>query len=227
MAHMTAFLHGQPTAGACGAHLHYGDGRFQHGAFRFPTLAQVVLDLWPVYRLPGGHRLYDSFLNGRYPHRLWQGEKPFPVDFTLGAALMLRREAVQTVGGLDEGFFMYCEEMDWCLRLWQTQWPVYAVPQAHITHYEGQSSRQTPWTAQVQLWRSRLRFFHKHRQRYTLTFVLALRLILRLYLAARRRDAQDRFDRGETDGVATAAELAAYTEIGRLLANSTTKSDPW
>ena len=89
----------------------YADGSFQHGAFRFPSLAQIALDFFPP---PGrlNQPVLDSRLNGRYSRDLRSGQ-PFRVDFVLGAALMVRGEALRQVGLLDEGYFMYCEEMDW------------------------------------------------------------------------------------------------------------------
>ena len=81
------------------SNLAYGDGTFQHGAFHFPSLAQVMIDLFPLPGVRGVHRLHDSRLNGRYPASLWQGQEPFVVDFVLGAALLARAEAIQCVGG--------------------------------------------------------------------------------------------------------------------------------
>ena len=106
-----------PRAGVCGAYLQYGDGRFQHGAFRFPNLAQVALDVFPPAGLPGANRLYDSGINGRYPLAQWEQFDPFPVDFVLGAAMFVRGAAIAEVGGLDPDYWMYCEEMDWCMRM--------------------------------------------------------------------------------------------------------------
>ena len=84
-----------PRAGICGAHLQYGDGRFQHGAFRFPNLAQVALDVFPPAGLPGANRLYDSGMNGRYPQVQWEQFDPFRVDFVLGAAMFVRSTAIR------------------------------------------------------------------------------------------------------------------------------------
>lgn len=213
---LAGFLQHTPDAGACGAHLRYGDGRFQHGAFRFPSLAQVALDFFPLTGLPGAHRLHHSRLNGRYPARLWQGRAPFPVDFVLGAAWMVRGEALRTVGGLDEGYFMYCEEMDWCLRLAQAGWRTYAVPTARVIHHEGQSSRQVRWHAYEQLWRSRLRFYRKHRQHYPPGHLAAVWTLVRLGLWWRRRQILGAFAAGELDGSQTAAALSAFTHIARM-----------
>jgi N-acetylglucosaminyl-diphospho-decaprenol L-rhamnosyltransferase len=217
---MVGFLRDHPRVGACGAHLRYGDGRFQHGAFRFPTLTQVALDLLPLASVPGVRRflprLLDSRWNGRYPQEQWMASAPFPVDFVLGAALMVRGEAIRQIGLLDEAYFMYCEEMDWCLRLQQAGWPVYALPTAHVIHYEGQSSKQVRWASFEQLWRSRFRFYSKHAAHYPPGHGIWFRLLVRLGLAIRSRQARRRFARGEITGTALAEELSAYT---RILAN--------
>ncbi|NIV37389.1 MAG: glycosyltransferase family 2 protein, partial [Anaerolineae bacterium] len=73
------------STGAAGARLVHGDGSFQHSAFAFPGLAQIFFDFFSLH-----HRLLDSRLNGRYPRRLYDAGRPFPVDHPLGAALMVR-----------------------------------------------------------------------------------------------------------------------------------------
>jgi len=213
---MAKCLHDRPEAGACGANLQYGDGRFQHGAFRFPSLFQVALDLFPLVGLPGAHRIHNSWLNGRYPQARWQANTSFRVDFVLGAALMVRGVAIQQVGGLDDEFFLYCEEMDWCLRLAAAGWPVYAVPTAHVIHYEGQSSRQVRWSAYVRLWRSRFRFYAKHHSRYPHGYLRWLRGLLRIGLVWRKIAAQRRFASGKLTGEELQAELDAYRVIAQL-----------
>lgn len=213
---MANFLHTHPSVGVCGARLQYGNGAFQHGAFRFPTLFQVALDFFPLTGVPGAHRLHNSRWNGRYPAHFWQGPTPFPVDFVLGAAMMVRGVAIQQVGGLDDGFFMYCEEMDWCLRLAEAGWPTYAVPTAQVIHYEGQSSRQVRWPAYERLWRSRFRFYAKHEQRYPLAYRRFLRLFVRSGLWTKAWRAQRRFAQGEMTGEEVQAELAAYAAIAQM-----------
>ena len=210
---MVHCLQSSPAAGGCGAHLRYEDGTFQHGAFHFPTLAQVTLDLFPLHQIRGMHRAYNGKLNGRYAHTLWEGATPFPVEFVLGAALMVKAEVIRQVGLLDEGFFMYCEEMDWCLRIQKAGWQILAVPSAHIIHYEGRSSRQVRWASFTRLWKSRLRFYEKHGDRYPTYERLAIHALLRSALLWRKRDAQQRFAQGKVDGVSFAAEIAAYNEV--------------
>ena len=155
LAKMTGFLASYPRTGGCCPRLNYGDGSFQHSAFRFPGLMQLYLDLHPI------PRLMETRLNGRYPRRLYESGRPFPVDFALGAALMVRAEAIEAAGLLDEGYFMYAEEMDWQMRMQRAGWPIYCVPTARVTHYEGQSARQFRRAMTVALWRSRLRYYDK------------------------------------------------------------------
>jgi len=211
------FMEQTPQAGMCGAHLQYGSGDFQHGAFRFPSLAQVALDFFPLTTLRGSHRLHNGRINGRYPSHLWQGGQPFEVDFVLGATMMARSHAIQEVGGLDEGFFMYCEEMDWCMRLAQAGWSTYSVPTAHVIHYEAQSSRQVRWPAYVQLWRSRLRFYAKHRAYYPASYVRWVRWLVQIGITSQRYQANRRFARDELLEDELTVELEAYDEVMAML----------
>ncbi len=213
---MLRCLQTTPRAGMCGARLQYGDGRFQHGAFRFPTLFQIALDFFPLDGLPGAQRVHDSRFNGRYPARLWQGPAPFRVDFVLGAAMMVRGAAVRQVGGLDDGFFMYCEEIDWCMRLADAGWATVALPTAVVTHHAGQSSLQVRWAAYTRLWRSRLRLIAKHPQRYSPAYLAATRALMRAGSFWRMVAARRRFAAGEITGVELAGELAAHRHVARL-----------
>jgi GT2 family glycosyltransferase len=161
-----------PHAGVVGARLSYGDDSFQHSAFRFPGLGQLVIDLFPV---PG--RFYNSALNGRYPLNTYQSSTPFPVDHTLGATMMLRREVIQQTGLFDEQYFMYCEEIDWSMRIRRAGWEIYCVPSAHVTHLGGQSTGQIRPQSLVNLWTSRMRLFKKN---YSPLKLWLAQLIIRL-----------------------------------------------
>jgi GT2 family glycosyltransferase len=150
-----------PGAGLVGAQLAYEDGSFQHGAFAFPGLAQLILDLFPLPpRIVG--RFYESRLNGRYPRSWYIRGEPFQVDFTLGATMMLRSAAIEQTGLFDEQFFMYCEEIDWATRIRNAGWNVYTVPAAHITHLSGRSTLQVRPQSFYNLWASRYLLFKKH-----------------------------------------------------------------
>ncbi|MCK4316512.1 MAG: glycosyltransferase family 2 protein [Anaerolineae bacterium] len=150
-------LQAHPRAAVAGAQLLNPDGSLQHSAFRFPGLTQLLFEFLPL-----SPRLYDTSLNGRYPRRLYEGDSPFPVDHPLGAAMMVRRKAIEQVGLLDEGFWMYCEEIDWCWRMRQAGWRAYCVPAARVIHHAGQSSGQILIPSFVNLWTSRARLYARH-----------------------------------------------------------------
>jgi N-acetylglucosaminyl-diphospho-decaprenol L-rhamnosyltransferase len=205
-----------PRAGICGAYLQYGDGRFQHGAFRFPSLAQVALDVFPPAGLPGANRLYDSGINGRYPAAQWEQFDPFPVDFVLGAAMFVRSAAIVEVGALDPDYWMYCEEMDWCMRMRAQGWAVYAAPQVRVIHHEAQSSRQVRWWAYARLWKSRFRFYARHSRHYPPGHLAAVRTLVRAGVARQRRTIERQFARGEITGEAAAEALQALQVVAKL-----------
>ncbi len=190
-------------AGVVGASLVYPDGRFQHSAFRFPTLWQIWFDFFPR---PA--RLLNSRLNGRYPRRLYEAGRPFAMDHPLGAAMMTRADVIQRVGLMDEGFFMYAEEVDWCMRVKKAGWNVYCVPTAKIVHHAGGSTRQFRDEMFVALWRSRFRLFNKH---YGPVFNLTARLLVRLGLWAEMRRAWQ-----SQSGEALQRRLVAYRQVRKL-----------
>lgn len=210
---LVEFMEANPRAGICGPSLRYGDGSFQSAAFAFPGMAQVLLDLFPLAIIPGGHRLYEGALNGRYSQRLWQGGDPFPVDFVLGAALLIRSETVRAVGGMDPGYFMYCEEMDWALRVHQAGWGVWSVPAALIVHHEAQSSRRVRWTAFERLWKSRLRFYGLHKEYFAPGTEQVVTFLIRIAMWWRAWGARRRFALGVISGAEAGEEIAARKRI--------------
>ena len=205
-----------PAAGIIGPYLQYGDGRFQHGAFALPSLAQVALDLFPLTGVRGAHRLHHSRLNGRYGRVLWEGAQPFAVDFVLGAAMFVRGAAIASTGGLDPQFWMYCEEMDWCLRMREAGWGVFAAPGVRVIHHEAQSSRQVRWWAFKRLWQSRINFYAKHRRRFGPGYLPAVRALLRLGVMQRRRAVKAQFARGAITGASAQEALDALAAVAEL-----------
>jgi GT2 family glycosyltransferase len=157
---LAAFLDAHPRVGAAGPRLLNPDGSVQTAAFRFPTLAMTLLDLFPPGEaLPG--RLYNSWWHGRYPQER-DGRAPFPIDHPLGACILARRALVEQIGGMDEQFFMYAEEIDWCYRARRAGWAIWQVPESRVTHVGGAATSQFRTRMLVALYESRLRFFRKH-----------------------------------------------------------------
>ncbi|MCU0481050.1 MAG: glycosyltransferase family 2 protein [Anaerolineae bacterium] len=146
-----------PKVGLVGAQLFYEDGTFQHGAFAFPDWRQVWAEFFPMRG-----RWHEGRFNGRYPQNLYASEKPFPVDFTLGATMMLRYDVIEQTGMFDEAFFMYCEEVDWAWRIRRAGWDVLCVPAAHITHLSGKSTGQARPQSLIHLWTSRFLLYRRY-----------------------------------------------------------------
>jgi N-acetylglucosaminyl-diphospho-decaprenol L-rhamnosyltransferase len=167
---LLAALEAHPRAGVAGARLLYADGSLQQSAFHFPGLAQLVFEFFPLPR-----RFYDTPLNGRYPRHLYELEPPFAIDHPLGAAMMVRMETVTEVGLMDEGYRMYCEEIDWCWRMRRVGWGALCVPSARVIHHAGQSTAQVPIPSFVNLWTSRARLYARHHG--PLTWKLAQALV--------------------------------------------------
>ena len=200
---LVRFLRTHPRAGVVGGRLVYPDGSFQHSCFAFPTLAMSFLDLFPI-----NHRLTNSRLNGRYP-RAWY-DRPFRIDHPLGACMALRRAALDQAGVMDDGFFMYCEEVDLCRRIKAAGWEVWYTPDATVVHHEAQATRQFRGEMLLQLHRSRDRFFAKH---YPASYRRAARAILRLGLLRDLvRSARQRA-RGEVDGAEWRRRRAVYERL--------------
>jgi GT2 family glycosyltransferase len=202
---MIHFMDATPQAGVCGARLIYGDGSFQHSAFGFPGLWQIALDAPSVHP-----RLRDSRLNGRYSRSLYASGRPFEVDHPLGAAMMVRAEVIHQVGPMDEGFHMYCEEIDWCWRIKKAGWKIYCVPPAEIVHYGGQSTKQVRAEMIVALWASRLRLYQRY---YPAWKLAAAKWLVHRKMRAELRRADTGLARGSMDG-ATHTELTrAYRRV--------------
>ena len=201
-------LFGLPNAGVVGAQLAYADGSFQHSAFRFPDLSQLIIELFPT---PG--RFYESTLNGRYPRSAFLQGDPFPVDHTLGATMMIRREVVQQTGMFDEQYFMYCEEIDWSMRIRAAGWEIYTVPNAHVTHLAGQSTKQIRPQSVINLWKSRMQLFEKH---YSPLKLWLARRIIRLGMHRQIRLAQRAYEAGDYSVEEREPLIEAYQIVQKL-----------
>jgi hypothetical protein len=206
LAALVAFLEAHPEIGAAGPRLLNPDGSEQAVGFRFPTLAQVFLDFFPL-----GGRFADSRLNGRYPRA--PRDRPFPIDFPLGACIVARRAAVEATGPLDEGYFMYSEEVDWCRRMQAAGWPSWCVPTAEVVHHGGQSVGQRPARMYVELHRSRARYYARYHRR---AFVLAARLLTRIAMLKETLVTWRAYRRGIVTHAEWRARTRACGEVFRL-----------
>ncbi len=151
---LLALAEAQPQADIVGAQLLNADGSFQASHTRFPDLGQEFLILSGLGRL---------FYGRWYPSCGPEEDKgPQIVDYVEGACLLVRRKAFEGVGGLDEGYFMYAEEVDWCYAMREKGWQVWYQPAATVIHLGGGSSRERPTQREGDLYRSRVQFFRRH-----------------------------------------------------------------
>ena len=144
---IVAYLDAHPRVAALGPRLVYPDGRQQDSAWRFPTPLVSTLGLLTV---------------GKVGVKQSHGTTPHPVDWVMGAALVLRREALDEVGLFDEEFFLYSEEVDLQFRLRHAGWEVHYFPEATVVHHESQFSAEIPERRINEMWRSRHRYWRKH-----------------------------------------------------------------
>jgi N-acetylglucosaminyl-diphospho-decaprenol L-rhamnosyltransferase len=154
LAIMVEFMEQHPTAGAVGAKLLNPDGSFQASYAAFPTL-------WSEFCLLTGLARWTIGQYAPSPPP-YADEAARLVDWVSGASLMVRRAALDQIGFMDEGYFMYSEETDLCWRLKQRGWQIWYVPDALIIHVGGASTSQMALTNHTRLYQSKLRFFRKN-----------------------------------------------------------------
>ncbi len=163
---MVSFLDEQGEAGALGCMLYHPlTGSVESSARANPDLLPLFWNLVNLDRLFPRSRLF-----GRYRMSYRSMDEWREVDWVTGACMMARSEAVEAVGGFDDGFFMYCEDIDICYRIKADGWKIFYLPEAKVGHYRGRSSDRlkgeregalSVWGAR-QYARSMLRFYGKH-----------------------------------------------------------------
>jgi N-acetylglucosaminyl-diphospho-decaprenol L-rhamnosyltransferase len=153
---MRAYLDANSRVGVLGPQLVLPDQSVQASLRRFPTLATAIFE--------------STWLEGLAPRRLLAhyyasdlpSDRPVEVDWLVGAALLVRREVWELVGGLDEGFFMYSEELDWQRRIRLAGWQIVYFPAAQVHHFEAKSSAQVPAATHIRFNTSKVRYFRKY-----------------------------------------------------------------
>jgi N-acetylglucosaminyl-diphospho-decaprenol L-rhamnosyltransferase len=151
-------LHAHPEAGIVGPRLLRPNGSMHLACRRsFPTPATAF------YRFSGLARMFPrSPRFGRYNLTFADPEQPMEVDSVCGACLLVRRQVVERIGLLDERFFMYGEDLDWCLRSRQAGWTVRYEPSIVVQHQHGAASRQRALRTTIYFFRAMDLFYRKH-----------------------------------------------------------------
>lgn len=162
---MVRFMDEHPDVGASGCKVILPDGSLDKACRRgFPTPSASFYYAFGISKLfphvPRFNQYQLGYLNP---------DEEYPVDCLVGAFMLVRRKAIDEVGLLDEQFFMYGEDVDWCYRIKQAGWTNYYYPKTHIIHYKGASSRRRPLKIVYEFHRAMYLFHRKHfRSRYSL-----------------------------------------------------------
>ncbi len=173
------FIEGHPRAGMVGPRLFYGDGSPQSSRRRFPTLATAFFESTKLQQWFPRNRILT-----RYYMLDTRDDETQPVDWINGSAMFVRRDVYDQIGGFDEQFFMYSEELDWCYRIHQSGWQIFYLPSAEITHYEGKSSEQVVSRRDIYFHSSKIRFFRKYRGALVAGTLRAFLLLMFAYQVA-------------------------------------------
>jgi GT2 family glycosyltransferase len=149
---MVRYLDEHPDVGAIGPQLISADGAKQHCIHNFPSL---LTEIFPI-------ALLQMLFPRTYPHKRIHYDDPVDVPAVLGACMMIRRDVIEAVGMLDEGYFAYLEETDWQRQFRGAGFRVVHLPNVHIYHLQGASSKKRmPGPSRVEYYRSLYRFYGK------------------------------------------------------------------
>lgn len=154
---MVDFMDANPETGIAGCKLENTDGSMQASVRDFPSLRGEFFSALLLDRLFASNPVVGSYLKKKLD---WKNATA--VDQVSGAFFMVRRKAMEQAGVLDERFFIYYEEVDWCLRIKQAGWSVMYVPQCRALHHGGGSANQFKAFPYVEGARSKIKYFRKH-----------------------------------------------------------------
>lgn len=184
LARLVAFADEHPRAAVVGPRLSNPDGSLQRSVRGFPTVWRLATEYFFLRKLAPRSRLLNAFYAGGFDH-----DEVREAEFVMGACLLVRAEAVDEVGGLDEDFFLFSEEVDWCFRFRQAGWQVLFYPGAECVHVGGAAHGGRLFRENV---RGHLLFLAKHggageAERARLLLRVALRLRGLLFRGERGR----------------------------------------
>jgi GT2 family glycosyltransferase len=165
-----------PEAAVIGCRVLNSDRTMQPTCFMFPSILNMVLSSTYLYKLFPKSKFF-----GRERMTWWDRNDPRQVDVVTGCFMLVRTDAIKQVGMMDERFFMYGEETDWCYRFKRAGWKVLFTPTAEIVHLGGASSKQIKPEMILQLRGSILLFLAKHGSRFV--YCLACLLVALFFLS--------------------------------------------
>jgi GT2 family glycosyltransferase len=143
-----------PRAAAVAPRLERPDGSLEHSTHPFPSV--------PI-ALAAAAGVRGTWAERRMLHGSWAHDRERAVDWAVGAALLIRREAYLSIGGFDESFFMYVEDLEWCDRAWRRGWEVWFTPAAVVVHVGNASGSKRYGAARTATWvANNYRYYRRH-----------------------------------------------------------------
>jgi GT2 family glycosyltransferase len=170
LAAVVGWMHAHPDCGAAGVQLLNPDGSPQNSIANFPTLATELLNKSLLRRL----------CPRRYPGKEHRFAEPVEVETVVGACMIIRRDLWDAIGGLDERYFFFFEETDFCLQTRRLGKRLMHLPQITVRHGQGQTAKHDSPAARIEYWRSRYIYFAKN-HRLNVRVALVVGLLLRLF----------------------------------------------
>ena len=149
---MVAAAERHPRAAAVAPRLERPDGELEHSTHPFPALPVAAAS---------AVGLQGEWARRHALHGAWAHDEERQVDWAVGAALLMRREALAEVGGLDESFFMYVEDLEWCHRAWRLGWEVWFTPSAVVVHVGNASGEQRYGSKRTATWLANTYLFYR------------------------------------------------------------------
>ncbi|MGG4126625.1 glycosyltransferase family 2 protein [Paenibacillus illinoisensis] len=155
---MIYFMDRYPEMGASGCKVILPNGSLDKACKRgFPTPSASFYYAFGISRMFPDRPKFNQYQLGHL-----SPDDEYPVDCLVGAFMLVRRETIDQVGGLDETFFMYGEDIDWCYRIKEAGWGIYYYPRTYIVHYKGASARRKPMKIIYEFHRAMWVFHRKH-----------------------------------------------------------------
>ncbi len=156
--HMYQTMEAYPDVGMAGCLIRNPDGTEQAGCRRaVPTPWRASMRVLHLNRLFPNDPHFHSFV---LTHEMLPVH-PVSIDAISGAFMFVRRSALEQVGPLDEGYFLHCEDLDWCMRFRETGWKIMFVPEVSVVHFKGQSSKTQPIRVLWYKHKGMIRFYRK------------------------------------------------------------------
>jgi GT2 family glycosyltransferase len=154
---LAEYLDTHPRVGIVSPRILNGDGSLQHSCRQFPGFRNTICELVALPELfPRSPLFSGTFMYW------WAHDTERKVDVTVGCFWAVRREALEQVGGLDETFFIYGEDIDWCKRFGQAGWEVVFFPGTQAIHYGGASSANAPIRFYLEMQKTTLQYWEKY-----------------------------------------------------------------